>query len=75
MRLQSLAGDRDLELPAVLDRLDLDAANIVDAIGDLFGQRKAVREIFEILRRRHHDGEGRAAYDDLNGRFDRDRSR
>ena len=47
----------------------------VDALGDLLGQRKAVGEIFEILRRRHHDGEGRAADDDLNRRFDGDRSR
>ena len=46
--------------------LDLDAANILDALGDLLGQRKAVGEIFEVLRRRHHDGEGRAADDDLN---------
>ena len=74
MRLQPFAGQRDLELPAVLDRLDLDAADIVDALGDLLGQRKAVGEIFKVARRRHHDREGRAAYDDLNGRLDRDRS-
>src|ERR1700722_14879053 len=74
MRLQSLAGNADLELPAVLDGLNLDAADIGDAIGDLLGQSKAISEIFEIVWRRHHDGEGRAAYDDLNGRFNRDRS-
>ena len=74
MGLQSFAGQRDLELPAVLDELDLDAADIGHASGDLLRQSKPVREIFKIARRRHHDREGRAAYDDLKGRFDRDRS-
>ena len=74
MGLQSFAGKRNLELPALLDALDLDGANIVDALGDLFSQRKTEGEILQVLRRRHHDGEGRAAYDDLNGRFDRDRA-
>src|ERR1700723_1197840 len=75
MRLQSLAGNRDLELPAVLDLFDLDRPNIADAVGDLLRQSKPIREIFEIVWRRHHDGEGRAAYDDLDRRFNRDRSR
>src|ERR1700722_9899477 len=74
MRLQSLAGQRDLEFPPILDGFNLDAADIGEAIGDLLGQSKAVSEIFEIVWRRHHDGEGRAAYDDLNGRFNRNRS-
>ena len=74
MRLQSFAGQRDLELPAVLDELNLDASNIVDIPGDLLGQYKAVSEILEVPRRGHHDREGRAAYDDLNGGLDRNRS-
>ena len=48
MGLQPFAGQRDLEPPPVLDGLDLDAADIGDAFGDLFGQRKAVGEIFKI---------------------------
>ena len=75
MGLQPLAGKRDLKLPALLDALDLNAANIVDALGDLLRQRKAIGEILEVLRRRHHDRKGRAADDDLNRRFDGDRAR
>ena len=75
MRLQSLAGNRDLELPPVFDLFHLDAADIGDAIGDLLCQSKTISEIFEIVWRRHHDREGRAAYNDLDGRFNRDRSR
>ena len=75
MRLQPLAGKRDLELPAVLDALDLNAPNILDRFGDLFGQRKAAGEILEVPRRRHHDGEGRASDDNLNRGLDGDRSR
>src|ERR1700733_11799074 len=73
--LQPFAGKRDLELPAVLDPFDLNASDIADALGDLFGQRKAVGEILQVVWRRHHDGKGRAAYDDLNRRLDGDRSR
>src|SRR3984957_18216814 len=73
MRLQSLAGNRDLELPTIFDLFNLDAANIGDAIGDLLGQSKAISEIFEIVWCCHHDGEGCAAYDDLYRRFNRDR--
>ena len=72
--LQPFAGERDLDLPAILDGFNLDASNIVDARGDLFGEGKAIGKIFEIFGRRHHDGERRAAYDDLNGRLYRDRS-
>src|SRR5208282_5871489 len=75
MRLQSLASERDPDLPAILDALDLDSPDVPDALGDLFGQSKAVGEILEVARRRHHDGEGRGAYDDLNRTLDRDGSR
>ena len=73
MRLQPFTRNRDLDLPAVVDPLDLDAPNVLDRLGDLLGQRKPAGEILEILRRRHHDREGRGAYDDLNRRLDGDR--
>ena len=57
--LQLLAGERDRDPPAVVRPLDLDAANVLDAIGDPLGQRKAVGEVLEIAGRRHHHREGR----------------
>ena len=38
-----------------------------------FGEEETNGEIFEVLRRRHHHGEGRTAEKDLNRRLDRDR--
>ena len=74
MRLQPLAGQRKPELPPVLDALDLNAPNILDRFGDLFGQGKAAGEILKVPRRHHHDGEGRASDDNLNRCLDGDRS-
>ena len=61
MRAQSLAGERDVEAHAAPRRRDFDAADILDALDDAFGQREADGEILEIARRRHHHRERRAA--------------
>ena len=74
MRLQSLAGDRDLEFPTAVGALDFNAADVANAFCDLLGQSKPIGEILQIVWRRHHDGEGCAADDDLYWRFNRDRS-
>ena len=75
MGLQSFAAERDLELPAILDRFDLDSPDVGDTLGDLLGQDKAGGEILEVLRGRHHDRERRAAEDDLDRGLDGDGAR
>ena len=56
-------------------RFDLDSPDVVDALGDLFGQRKTEGEILQVLGVAIMTAKGAAAYDDLNGRFDRDGAR
>ena len=76
MRLQSFAGQRDLELPAVFARFDLDAPDVGDPLSAICSVRtKPSAKSSRSRGRRHHDGERRAAEDDLDRRFDRDGAR
>jgi len=53
---------------------ELQMLDLVERRNDFLGQTESEREIFKILRRRHHDGVRRAVIHEGNRRLLRDRA-
>lgn len=64
---QNRAGKTDAQDHAVQSMMDVDMLDLIGRVDQAFAPRKAVRQIFQILRRRHEYGIADAVQLDGNG--------
>jgi hypothetical protein len=68
-RHERAAGNLDLDGDAARGRLDVDPVALARPHDDLFAERKAKGEVFQVGRRGHHDGVRDAVVDERDGDF------